>query len=61
MSIDEVGSLVYTKHLIRLKKLRDLADARRGMTLDERIELVINTIIREKLKYDIRMLDRETC
>jgi len=56
MSIDAVGEVVYRKYLARLKKLRD----RSAMTLDERRELLINTIIREKLKYDLRKLDRET-
>jgi len=60
MSIDAVGELVYRKYLIQQKKLRDLADARRTMTLDERRENLIDTIIREKLKYDLRKLDRET-
>ena len=46
MSIDEVGDLVYRKYLARLKKLRD----RSTMTLDERRELLINTIIRERMK-----------
>ena len=56
MSIDAVGEVVYRKYLARLKKLRD----RSAMTRDERRELLINTIIREKLKYDLRKLDRET-
>ena len=59
MSIDAVGDLVYRKYLVRQKKLRDLADARRTMTRDERRELLINTIIREKTIYDLRKLDRE--
>jgi len=52
MSIDAVGNLVYRKYLIRLKKLRDLADARRTMTLDERRELLINNIIRGRLRNE---------
>lgn len=58
MSIDAVGDLVYRKYLARQKKLRDLADARRTMTRDERRENLINCIIRGR--NDLRKLDRET-
>lgn len=69
MSIEAVGITVHRKWVRAHKNgyvpdvqrhtlLEALSDARRGMTRAQRRELLINTIIRERMKQDdIRILD----